>query len=105
MDVGEVPVYCHMTLPACGEGQWTSVMKIDGAKDTFIYDSPLWNNMESINILGGSTGFDYQQTKLPNFWNTPLTQICLGMKVKDEDRFITINLTASSLHSIFSTEQ
>ena len=32
MDVGEVPVYCHMTLPACGEGQWTSVMKIDGAK-------------------------------------------------------------------------
>ena len=74
-------------------------------KDTFIYDSPLWNNMESIDIPGGSTGFDYQQTKLPNFWNTPLTQICLGMKVKDEDRFITINLTASSLHSIFSTEQ
>ena len=61
--------------------------------------------MESINILGGSTGFDYQQTKLPNFWNTPLTQICLGMKVKDEDRFITINLTASSLHSIFFTDQ
>ena len=61
--------------------------------------------MESIDIPGGSTGFDYQQTKLPNFWNTPLTQICLGMKVKDEDRFITINLTASSLHSIFFTDQ
>ena len=27
------------------------------------------------------------------------------MKVEDEDRFITINLTASSLHSIFSTDQ
>lgn len=80
-DVGEVPVYCHMTLPACGEGQWTMVVVVQ------------------------STGFDYQQTKLPNFWNTPLTQICFGMKVKDEDRFITINLTASSLHSIFSTEQ
>ena len=32
-DVGEVPVYCHMTsIGACGGGGWTLVMKIDGHK-------------------------------------------------------------------------
>ncbi|XP_078351886.1 putative skeletal organic matrix protein 5 [Oculina patagonica] len=44
INAGKVPVFCHMTihgLGACGGGGWTLVMKIDGAKATFRYDSQL----------------------------------------------------------------
>ena len=29
---------------------------------------------------GGKTGFDSQETKLPTYWSTPFSKICLGMK-------------------------
>ena len=38
----KVPVYCHMTsfgLGACGGGGWTLVMKIDGAKVSYLHIS------------------------------------------------------------------
>lgn len=47
MDVGKIPVYCHMTshgLGACGGGGWTLVMKIDGHKVT----SPLLKTCFSV---------------------------------------------------------
>ena len=33
IDIGRVPVYCHMTgIDGCGDGGWTLVMKINGNK-------------------------------------------------------------------------
>ena len=58
--------------------------------------------MNGFNFPGGLTGFDFQETKLPTYWNTPFTKICLGMKIGQQDRFLLFNYTASSLHSLIA---
>jgi len=100
----EIPIYCHMTgdLGACGGGGWTLVMKIDGNKTTFHYDSNHWSNKTSYNLAGGTTGFDLQETKLPTYWNTSFSKICLGMKIGQQINFIAINKTANSLYSLIA---
>ncbi|KAL9953449.1 hypothetical protein ACROYT_G040870 [Oculina patagonica] len=101
----KVPVYCHMTssgLGACGGGGWTLVMKIDGTKSTFHYDSKLWSNKINFNLPGGKTGFDTQETKLPTYWNTHFSKICLGMRLGHQIKFIVINKHANSLHSLIA---
>ncbi|KAL9954497.1 hypothetical protein ACROYT_G042045 [Oculina patagonica] len=105
MDYGSVPVYCHMTSSgagACGGGGWSLVMKINGEKRTFHYDSHYWANKEHYNLDGGRTGFDSQETKLPTYWNTPFSKICLGMKIGHQMKFIVINKHANSLHSLIA---
>ncbi|KAL9953796.1 hypothetical protein ACROYT_G041262 [Oculina patagonica] len=103
MDSGKVPVYCHMTsLGACGGGGWTLVMKIDGAKATFRYDSQLWSNKIDFNLPGGKTGFDHHEAKLPTYWNTPFSKICLGMKIGHQINFVAIDKQANSLYSLIA---
>ncbi|XP_022805567.1 uncharacterized skeletal organic matrix protein 5-like, partial [Stylophora pistillata] len=106
LTVGSVslPVYCHMTsLGACGGGGWTLVMKINGNKGTFHYDSKYWSDKNFFNLVGGRTGFDSQETKLPTYWNTPFSKICLGMKVNQKQpNFIVINKKADSLYSLIA---
>ncbi|KAM7452440.1 hypothetical protein ABFA07_000115 [Porites harrisoni] len=107
LDVGstKVPVYCHMTkhgLDACGGGGWTLVMKIDGSKKTFHYNSSLWSNTTDFNLPGGETGLDTHETKLPTYWNTPFIKICLGMKVDQQFKSVVINYQARSLYSLIA---
>ncbi|KAL9953722.1 hypothetical protein ACROYT_G041183 [Oculina patagonica] len=101
------PIYCHMTddLGACGSGGWTLVMKIDGDKNTFHYDSSLWSDNIGYNLPGGMTGFDTQETKLPTYWNTSFSKICLGMKIGQQINFIVINKQANSLYSLIADGQ
>ncbi|RMX51036.1 hypothetical protein pdam_00024559, partial [Pocillopora damicornis] len=72
------------------------------ARATFDYDSHYWSDKNQYNIPGGRTGFDSQETKLPTYWNTPFSKICLGMKIKGQLRFIVINKQANSLHSLIA---
>ena len=123
-----IPVYCHMGNFGCGDGGWTLAMKIDGKKvcyftikeyhccklyttitflfstfqKTFHYDSKFWSDKNVFNLPGGKTGFDSEETKLPTYWNTPFSKICLGMKINQQLRFIVINKQASSLHSLIA---
>ncbi|XP_078352336.1 putative skeletal organic matrix protein 5 [Oculina patagonica] len=99
-----IPVYCHMTadLGACGGGGWTLVMKIDGSKETFHYDSNLWINEQPFNLAGGETGMDTIETKLTTYWNTSFSKICLGMKIGQQINFIVINKQANSLYSLIA---
>ena len=69
---------------------------------TFYYDSSLWRNKETFNLDGGKTGFDSQETKLPSYWNTSFSKICLGMRINNQFRFIVIKRTATSLHSLIA---
>ena len=69
---------------------------------TFHYDSNLWRNNQPFNIHKGKTGFDAQETKLPTYWNTPFSKICLGMKTDQNIRYIVINKAANSLHSLIA---
>ncbi|KAL9973041.1 hypothetical protein ACROYT_G019448 [Oculina patagonica] len=74
-------------------------------KNTFHYDSTYWSDKNVSNLLGGKTGFDTEETKLPTYWNTPFSKICLGMKIGDQIRFIVINKQASSLYSLIADGQ
>ncbi|XP_078351845.1 putative skeletal organic matrix protein 5 [Oculina patagonica] len=102
-----LPVYCHMTddQGPCGSGGWTLVMKMNGSQMTFHYNSDLWSDRNTYNILGGKTGFDLQETKLPTYWNTPFSKICLGMKIGQQIKFIVINKQANSLYSLIADGQ
>ncbi|XP_078345945.1 uncharacterized protein LOC144631394 [Oculina patagonica] len=96
-------VFCHMGDFGCGDGAWTTVMKINGSKPTFHYDSDYWSNRTEYNLPGGETGFDSQETKLPTYWNTSFSKICLGIKIGQQLNFITINTTeTSSLYSLIA---
>lgn len=102
---GKIPVYCHMTrngIGKCGGGGWTLVMKIDGHKQTFHYDSSYWTHKISFNPQGGTTGFDHRQTKLPTYWSTPFSKICLVMKLGAEIRSFVVHMRANSLHSLIA---
>ena len=69
---------------------------------TFHYNSQYWSSKTEHNLLGGETGFDAQETKLPSYWNTSFTKICLGMKITQQINFIVINKTADSLYSLIA---
>ena len=71
-------------------------------QQTFHYDSDYWSNKEEYNLPGGETGFDQMETKLPTYWNTSFSKICLGMKIDQELRFIVINMEADSLYSLIA---
>ena len=74
----------------------------NSTKRTFHYESSLWRNNVSFNLAGGETGFDTQETKLPTYWNTSFSKICLGMKIGQQLKFIVIEKTASSLYSLIA---
>ena len=69
---------------------------------TFHYDSHFWSDKKPYNFAGGRTGFDSQETKLPTYWNTAFSKICLGMKIGHQLRFVTVNKSASSLYSLIA---
>ncbi|XP_073249543.1 uncharacterized skeletal organic matrix protein 5-like [Porites lutea] len=101
----QIPVYCHMEateLGACGGGGWTLVMKIDGKQSTFQYYSRLWTNKKDHYPSAGKTLLDHQETKLPTYWSTPFTKICLAMKISHQVNSIVINKQANSLHSLIA---
>ena len=72
---------------------------------TFHYDSAYWSNKNEYNPLAGRTGFDSQETKLPTYWNTSFSKICLGMKVGNVTNFLVVNEQADSLHSLIADGQ
>ena len=46
-----------------------------------------------------------EETKLPTYWNTPFSKICLGMKIGQQKKFIIISKTANSLYSLIADGQ
>ena len=71
----------------------------------FHHDSPLWSSRETFNLAGLETGFDTQETKLPTYWNTPFSKICLGMKIDQQIKFAVINQTANTLYILIADGQ
>ncbi len=74
-------------------------------QNTFHYDSNLWSDNTGYNLPGGKTGFDSQETKLPSYWNTSFSKICLGMKIGQQINFIVIDKQADSLYSLIADGQ
>ncbi|XP_015776320.1 PREDICTED: uncharacterized skeletal organic matrix protein 5-like [Acropora digitifera] len=115
-----IPVYCFMEDFGCGSGGWTLVMKTNGTKsnilsssekplileyrlqNTFHYSSSFWSDREVYNLAGGKTGFDGQETKLPSYWETHFSKLCLGMRNGSTTRFVVIQQSANSLYALIA---
>ncbi|KAL9960377.1 hypothetical protein ACROYT_G033828 [Oculina patagonica] len=104
-DTKPTSVFCHFGDFGCGDGGWTPVMKTDGDKSTFHYGSEYWSDKNEYNLQGGETGFDTKETKLPIYWNTSFSKICLGMKIGQQINFIVINKQANSLYLLIADGQ
>ena len=74
-------------------------------QSTFHYDSVLWSNKNTYNHAGGQTGFDQTQTKLPSYWSTSFSKICLGTMIHNQSNFVVINKHAGSLYSLIADGQ
>ena len=72
---------------------------------TFHYNSSYWTNKKAYGTPEGEIGLDQKETKLPTYWNTPFTKICLGMKIGQETRFILLNKQASSLYALIQDDK
>ncbi|CAH3175881.1 unnamed protein product [Porites lobata] len=96
-------VFCHMTpINGCGDGGWTLVMKIDGKKKTFTFDSRYWTDNVTYNVAGG-TSLEKVETKLSTYWSTPFTRLCLGMSYENEEaKWISLSYSGSSLWHVIS---
>ena len=76
-------------------------MKIDGVKQDFTYDSPLWSNKQTLNE--DSVAIDDVQAKLASYWTLPFSEIRLGMKEgTTQPRWIIIKRTADSLYGLIA---
>ena len=69
---------------------------------TFHFNSTFWSNRDDFNLPGGKTLFDKRETKLPTYWNTSFTKICLGMEIGLQTRFIVLSKRANSLYSLIA---
>ena len=74
-------------------------------KQTFHYTSAYWQDKNTFNVDGGKTAFDSLETKLPSYWNTSFSKICLGMKINNQINFTVINKQANSLYSLIADGQ
>ena len=69
---------------------------------TFQYSSGFWSDKNDYNLAGGKTGFDNQETKLPSYWETRFSKICLGMRSGHTTRFVVIDRSANSLYAFIA---
>ena len=46
-----------------------------------------------------------QETKLPTYWSTSFTELCVGMKVGKQLKFVPIKYPASSLYDLIADGQ
>ncbi|XP_032238430.1 uncharacterized protein LOC116618617 [Nematostella vectensis] len=93
--------YCVMDT-ICGESGWTMLMKIDGTKRTFHYDSAYWSNHKEYNVDAVSDGLNgNSELKLKTYSHTPFTKLCVGLRNKDDLRWLPITM-AQKVDSLYS---
>ncbi|KAL9980369.1 hypothetical protein ACROYT_G008945 [Oculina patagonica] len=88
-------------IPGCGDGVWALVMRVNGSRNTFSFDSHHWTSKVAYQkaVLGKG-----QETKLPGYWLSNFTKVCVTMhfpaNVSRNATFLLVNHTAQSLYSV-----
>jgi hypothetical protein len=89
--------YCSMDLFG---GGFTLAMKMDGARDTFRYDSPLW--VSNSTFQEQNADLDGNEAKLAAFSNVSFSTILVGLRDETALRWLRLSYDAPSLESVFS---
>ncbi|XP_062510839.1 uncharacterized skeletal organic matrix protein 5-like [Corticium candelabrum] len=84
-------------------GGWTLIIKMNGGKNTFKYDSYLWTSKQPFNH--NRWGLDYQEAKYPGYWTLPFREVRLGMRRHYTLRWINFPYSGNSLHSVIAYGQ
>ena len=71
-------------------------------QETFNYSSSYWQNKQKYNPAGGLSGLDDHETKLPTYWSTSFKELCVGMKVDNNFKFLSISYPGSSLYNLIA---
>ena len=67
--------------------------------------TPFGVTTKPLTLTEGRLGLNHRKTKLPSYWKTSFSKICLGMKIGQQIKFIVINQQANSLYSLISDGQ
>jgi hypothetical protein len=90
--------FCGMRLAG---GGWTLLLKIDGDKPTFNYDSALWEN--SVTFQPELPDFDANEAKLRSYITLPFATLLIGMHDGAGTRWTVLSLGGSSLRDLMAT--
>lgn len=91
--------YCELD-PSADGGGWTLLLKVDGNRTTFVYDSPFWTNAATVGE--GAPALDATEAKLAGFATMPVVDIRVGMRDAGVTRWIAGPLAAPSLAELFA---
>ena len=90
---------CDMTTMG---GGWTLVLKVDGAKETFTYDSPLWTS--DALLAPDQTALDSTEAKLVAFHDVAFTEVALSLETTDQSAAVVLPVAAKSFAALISRE-
>jgi len=86
-------------------GGWTLALKIDGARSTFRYTSPLWTTADLLNP--GAPDRDRTEAKLDSFNRVPFTEVLIRFETEVDrstvSRWVWMDLAADDLLSLFAS--
>ena len=99
-----VPTYCY----AYGGMFWALVLKGDGSKQSFAYQSSLWTTTSGLNPSNYAGGLDNNEYLSSLYWQMPFNQMLFGMRNPASSSNIQFGSTGvlssySSLYSVISS--
>jgi hypothetical protein len=91
--------YCEMDAGQDGGG-WTLALKVDGNKQTFAYDAPMWLNTTP--FQEGFPDLDDNEAKLDTFSKVSFSEVRLGMIDTGQARWIVLPIAGASLAAMLN---